>query len=89
MADAIRVGLDRFVLNPLGSETLEKRVKPNDGKSDPACARLCGVRLDEERGVLVDLPQHLVPDPMVWWSPEEPRVPVDAGVEVGYRRKGL
>ena len=38
--------------------------------------------------MLVDLPQHLVPDPMVWWSPEEPRVPVDAHVEIGYGDTG-
>jgi hypothetical protein len=74
VSDAVRVRLDRFVFNPLGSETLDKRLKPDDGKGDPACARMCGVRLDEERRVLVDLPQHLVPDPMVWGSPEEPGV---------------
>jgi hypothetical protein len=35
--------------------------------------------------VLVDLPEDLVPDATVWRSPEEPRVPIDAGVEIGYR----
>jgi hypothetical protein len=30
----------------------------------------------------------LIPDPKVWRSPEEPRVPVDADVEVGYRDTG-
>jgi hypothetical protein len=57
--------------------------------SSPATARVIRpapplrVRLDEERGVLVDLPQHLVPDAMVWESPEEPRIPIAAGFEIG------
>ena len=84
MADAVGVGLDRFVLDALGSEAFEDHVEPSDGECDPARARLCRVRLDEERGVLVDLPQHLVPDATIWGSPEEPRVPVDAHVEIGY-----
>ena len=32
MADAIRVGLDRFVLDAMGSEALEERVQPSDGE---------------------------------------------------------
>jgi hypothetical protein len=51
-------------------------------------ARPPGVRLDEEPGTLVDLPEHLVPDATVWGSPEEPRVPIDAGFEIGYRDTG-
>jgi hypothetical protein len=47
--------------------------------------RVRRVRLDEERGMRVDVPEHLVPDAKVWGSPEEPRVPIDAGVEIGYR----
>src|ERR687897_1304908 len=35
-----------------------------------------------------DLPADLVPDATVWGSPEEPRVPIDAGVEIGYRDTG-
>ena len=88
MAGAGRVGLDRFVLDAPGSEALEELVEPSDGESDPARARLLRVRLDEERGVLVDVPQHLVPEAKVWGSPEEPRVPVDADVEVGHRDTG-
>ena len=88
MADAVRVGLDRFVLDALGGEALEERVEPGDGEGDPPRARLRGVRLDEEPGVLVDLPEHLVPDAHVRRSPEEPRVPIDAGVEIGHRDAG-
>ena len=60
MADAVRVGLDRFVLDALGGKALEQRIEPGDGEGDPTRARLRGVRLDEERGVLVDFPQDLV-----------------------------
>jgi hypothetical protein len=45
VADAVRVGLDRFVLDALGSEAFEKRVEPGDGEGDPARARLLRVRL--------------------------------------------
>ena len=38
MADTVRVGLDRFVLDALGSEALEDRVEPSDGEGDPARA---------------------------------------------------
>jgi hypothetical protein len=88
VADAVRVGLDRFVLNALGSEALEERVEPGDRESDPARACPRRVRLDEEPGVLVDLPEHLVPDASVRGSAEEPRVPIDAGVEIRYRDAG-
>jgi hypothetical protein len=88
MADAVRIGLDRFVLDAPGGEALQECVEPVDGERDPTRARPCGVRLDEERGVLVDLPEHLVPDANVWGSAEEPRVPVDACVEIGHRDAG-
>jgi len=88
VADAVRVGLDRFVLDPLGSEALEERVEPGDGEGDAARARARRVRLDEEPGVLVDLPENLFPDATVWGSPEEACVPIDAGVEIGYRNTG-
>jgi hypothetical protein len=78
MADTVRAGLDRLVLDALGSEALEQRVEPSDGEGDPACARPPGVRLDEEPGALVDLPENLVPDAIVRGSPEEPRVRIDA-----------
>jgi hypothetical protein len=75
------------VVDALGSEVLEERVEPNDGR-DPARPRPRRVRLDEEPGMLVDLPENLLPDAKVWGSPEEPRVPVDAGFEIGYRDTG-
>jgi hypothetical protein len=70
VADTVRVGLDRFVLDALGSEALEVRVEAGDGDGDPARARPRRVRLDEEPGALVDLPENLVPDATVWGSPE-------------------
>jgi hypothetical protein len=85
VTDSVRVGLDRFVLDPLGGEAFEECVEPGDGESDPARARLRRVRLDEKRGMLVDLPEDLVPDAPVRGSPEESRIPIDAGDEIGYR----
>ena len=88
MADTVRVGLDRFVLDALGSEALEQRVEPSDSEGDPPRARPHGVRLDEQPSALIDLPENLFPDATVWGSPEEPRLPIDAGVEIGYRNSG-
>jgi hypothetical protein len=45
----------------LGSEALQERVEPSDGKGDPARARPGRVRLDEQPGALVDLPENLFP----------------------------
>jgi hypothetical protein len=39
VAHTIRVGLDRFVLDPLGSEALEERLETSDGEGDPPGAR--------------------------------------------------
>ena len=83
VADAVRVGLDRFVLDPLAREAFEERVEPGDGHGDAACARLRCVWLDEQPGVLVDLPEDLFADAAVRGPTEEARVPVDAGVEIG------
>ncbi|HMI69942.1 MAG TPA: hypothetical protein VK510_08105, partial [Solirubrobacteraceae bacterium] len=76
------------MLDVLSGEALEERVEPRDGEGDPARARLRRVQLDEEPGVLVDLSEDRVPDATVWGSPEEPRVPIDADVEIGYRNSG-
>jgi hypothetical protein len=38
VADAVRVGLDRFVLDALGCEALEERVEPGDGEGDASRA---------------------------------------------------
>jgi hypothetical protein len=70
VADAVRVGLDRLVLDALSSEALEERVEPNDGEGNPASARPRRVRLDEEPGTLVDLPENLLPDASVWGRPK-------------------
>ena len=88
MANAVRVRLDLLVLDALGREMLEESVEPLNRERDPARARLLRVRLDEERGVLVDVPQHLIPDAHVRGSAEEPRVPVDADLKIGYRDTG-
>jgi hypothetical protein len=39
VADAVRVRLDRFVLDALGCEALEERLEPCDGEGDAARAR--------------------------------------------------
>src|SRR5438093_13597627 len=70
MADTVRVRLDRFVLDALGSEALEEPVEPGDGERDAARARPRRGRLDEEPGVLVDLPEHLVPDALSGGRPK-------------------
>jgi hypothetical protein len=88
VADTVRVDLDRFVLDALSVEALEERVEPLHGEGDAASARLQRVRLDEEPGVLVDLPEDLLPDATVWRSSEEPRVPIVAGVEIRYGDTG-
>jgi hypothetical protein len=44
-----------------GHEAPEERVEPSDGEGDPARARPRRVRLDEEPGALVDLPEHSSP----------------------------
>jgi hypothetical protein len=73
---------------PWASEALKERVEPSYLERDPARARSRRVRLDEEPGALVDLPEHLFPDAHIWGSPEEPHVPIDAGVEIRYRDTG-
>ena len=88
MANTVGVGLDRFVLDALGGDPLQERVEPSDGDGDPARARVRRVRLDEERCVLVGVPEDLFPGAQVWRSPEEARVPIDAGLQIGYRDTG-
>jgi hypothetical protein len=67
----------------LGCEAVEG-ASSRVAKGNPARARPLRVRLDEEPGVLVDLPEDLIADATVWRSPEEACVPIDAGVEIGY-----
>ena len=59
MADSVRVSLDRLVLDALGDQALQECVESGDGEGDPARTRPPRVRLDEERGVLVDIPEDL------------------------------
>ena len=71
MADAVCVGLDRLVPDVLGVETLEQRIEPADHEGDPACASLRDVGLDEERRVLTDVRQDLVPARMSGGRPKK------------------
>ena len=83
MADTVRVGLDGFVFDALAGEALQELVESGDRKGDAARARLRCVWLDEDPGVVVDLPEHFFPDATVWGPAEEPRIPIDARVETG------
>jgi hypothetical protein len=65
VADTVRVDLDRFMLDALGSEALKERVEPSDLEIDQARARPRRVRLDKEPGARVDLPKNLFPDATV------------------------
>jgi hypothetical protein len=70
VADTVRVGLDGFVLDALGSQALQERVETGDGEGDPACARPRSVGLDEQRGVLVDVPEDFYPGAHVRGRPK-------------------
>lgn len=83
MADTIRIGLDGFVRDALGSQALQERVETGDGEGDPASARPDSVRLDEEGCVLVDVPEGFFPGARVRRSPKKPRVPIDRGAKLG------
>src|SRR6516164_8001916 len=84
-ADTVRVSLDWFMFDTFGSQALQKRVESGNGEGDPARARPRGVRLNEECGVLVDVPENLFARAQVRRSPEEPCVPIDRGTQLGYR----
>jgi hypothetical protein len=88
VTDTVRVGLDRLVLDALGGEAREKRVESSDGECDPTRPRPCRVRLDEKRGVLGNIPEDLITCAQVGGTSKEPRVPIDTGVEIGYRNTG-
>ena len=59
MADAVRVSLDWSMFDTFGSQALQKRVESGNGEGDPARARPRCVRLNEECGVRVDVPEDL------------------------------
>jgi hypothetical protein len=46
--------------DPCGVEALEQRIELADHERDPARADVLGAGLDEQRRVLVDVPQDLV-----------------------------
>src|SRR3712207_9515683 len=62
--------------------------RSRDGERDPATAGSRRVRFDEQRGVLVDVPEDLFTDAHVRLAAEEARVPVDSSVEVRHRDAG-
>jgi hypothetical protein len=79
----------------IGSCSMPWAARRSRSASSPATARVIRpaprprrVRFDEEPGVHVDFPQHLFPDATVLGPAEEPRVPIDARVEIGYRNTG-
>ena len=89
VADAVRVRLDWFVLDPLGNEALEERVEPRDGEGDAPRARLRRVRLDKEPGVLVDFPEQSRPRRALSGGRPKSRVYQSMpGVKIGYRDAG-
>jgi len=47
------------MFDTFGSQALQKRVESGNDEGDPARARPRCVRLNEERGVLVDVPEDL------------------------------
>jgi hypothetical protein len=70
VSDAVRVGLNRFVLYAFIGKALEELIEPTDGKRNPAGTCVRRVRLDEQRGVFVDVPKDLVPDAEVRGRPK-------------------
>src|SRR3712207_5608137 len=62
--------------------------RSRDGERDPATAGSRRVRFDEQRGVLVDVPEDLFTDAYVRLAAEEARVSVDSSVEVRHRNAG-
>jgi hypothetical protein len=76
------------VLNPLGREALQECIEPGDSEGDPTRTRQRRVPLDEQPGALVDLPERLVPNATIRRPPEQPCVPIDAGLEIGDRNTG-
>ena len=72
------------MFDAFGSQALQKRVESGNGEGDPARARPRYVRLNEERGVLFDVPEDFFARAQVGRSPEEPCVPVGRGTQLGY-----
>src|SRR5215469_1866812 len=85
VADTVRVSLDWLMFDTFGGQALQKRVESGNGEGDPARARPRRVRLNEQGGVLVDVPQDLFACAQVRRPPEEPCVPIDRDIQPGYR----
>lgn len=77
--------VDWFMFDTFGSQALQKSVESGNGEGDPARARPGRVRLNEERGVLVDVPEDLSARAHVRRTPKEPCVPIDRSTQLGYR----
>lgn len=60
------------MFDTFGSQAFHEHVESGNGEGDPARARPGCVRLNEECGVLVDVPEDFFARAQVWWSPEEP-----------------
>src|SRR5215467_1046340 len=84
VADTVRVSLDWFMFDTFGGQALQKRVESGNGEGDPARARPRCVRLNEQCGVLVDVPEDFFARTQVRRSPKEPCVPIDRGIQLGY-----
>jgi hypothetical protein len=54
VADTVRVSLDRFMLDTFGSQAFQEDVESGNDEGYPARARALRMRLNEERGVLVN-----------------------------------
>jgi hypothetical protein len=79
------LGRSRSVLlDALGSEAFEERVEPSDGQRDPARAAFGSMK----RQACSSISQSISVPTRKSGALEEPRVPIDAGVEIGYRDTG-
>ena len=76
------------MLDSVSGKALEQLIEAGHSERDAARASLGRIWLDEEPCVLVDLPKHLVAHTAIRGSTEEPCVPIDAGVEIGYGDTG-
>ena len=88
MAHPVAVGLDLAVPDAGSREPLQQVVEAGDAEGDAAGAGALGTRLDEERRVLLDVPEDLVAGAEVRLATEEPPVLVERGIEVGHRDSG-
>src|SRR5215469_1621305 len=55
VADTVRVSLDWLMFDAFGSQALQERIESGNGEGDPARARPRCVRLNKERGMVLDV----------------------------------